>query len=127
VEPLLVTCYLLLLLSQRHLWLTGATEAGDALARGDLADRGAAARAGLAAAAVYPQVVAPFAVVQGLGHLLRDDRLGPEQHVAHGVVQAADLLVRELGALLVRMDAGLPEDLVRVGVADARDELVVDQ
>jgi hypothetical protein len=49
------------------------------------------------------------------------------QHASHGVVEPGDLVVGEGAAPPERGEAGLPQDLVAVGVADARDEPAVAQ
>src|SRR5262245_33311932 len=102
-------------------------KAGNALTGCNLADRGAAARAGLAALSMDAQMVSPLRVVQRVGHFVRNDRVRPVEDGARRPVQARLLLVADRRALAIRMDARFPEDLVRVGVADTGDELVVDQ
>src|SRR3990172_11365264 len=56
---------------------------------------------------------------------LRHDRRRPLYRAADGMVQFRDLLRRYLGALAEWVEAGFPENFVRVGVADAGDDALV--
>ena len=99
-----------------------------ALVRRDLRDVRAAARAASfarAPLAVHLQVVAPLLVVQLLAEVLPQDRDRPLQRRADRAIERADLVVRQRRALAEGVDARFEEDLVRVRVADAGDELQV--
>src|SRR3990172_238152 len=104
-------------------WLTSllalAAEVRNPLARCDLRYPRSAARAGLPALAMHPLVVAIVVVRQPLGlHPLRHDGDGPLHHRPHRTVERVQRLVRQLRAPPIRVEARLPQHLVRVGVAD---------
>src|SRR3990172_7211382 len=101
--------------------LAGAAERGDALVGGDFRDGRAAARAGLPAAQVDGEEVARLAM-DVVAHLLANfvDRVG--QGLAHGLMEADDLVGRQRRPLAIGIQPRLPQDLIGVGIADAGDE-----
>src|SRR5690606_37718264 len=92
-------------------------------------DLAAAARARLAALAVHAQVRAPFLVEleQALAHLGLEDGSGPLERRAHRMIEASYVGLIHRAAAAVRMELRLPQDLIRVRIADAGHELLVRQ
>src|SRR3990170_805867 len=110
-------------------WLTSLlalpAEVGDPLARCDLRYPRAAARAGLPALPVHPQVVAIVVVREPLRlHELAHDGRSPLHHRPHRPEECAQRLVRQLRPPAIGVEARLPQHLVGVGVADARHALL---
>jgi hypothetical protein len=105
-----------------------ATETCNSLSGCNLAYRVAAARTGLATPAMHPQVVSPLAVVEPfavLRHPLGDNRLRPLEDTSCRNVKGVNLLIRQLRALAIGVNASLPEDLIRVGIADSGDKAMI--
>ena len=99
--------------------LAAAAVRGDEAAGLDLGDPGAAARARLAALVVDGEEVADLLLERRRDPLPQHlDRVGERR--SRRRVQRVDLLGREGRALAERQEPGRVEDLVAVGVADAR-------
>src|SRR6266540_227649 len=108
--------------SRAGLLLAAPAEVRDPLARRDLRDTMSVPRTGLAALAVHAQVV-PVVVRRKplLLHQRGDDRRRPVHHRMDRTIEFSQLFVRELRPSSVRVYARLPQNLVRVRVANAGD------
>ena len=95
--------------------------AGDGLVGAEFGDGIAALGAGLAALVVDGEEVAEL-VVDLVAHALAHLSDGIEHDGAGTLVDAAEFVVGEGAALLEGIDAGVEQDLVGVGVADAGDD-----
>ena len=82
------------------------------------------ARTRLAAAQVHLQELAVLQL-DVRRHQLAQSFGGIRQHAAHGAVQAVDLVLAERAAAAQRRQLRLPQDLVRIRIADAGHELLL--
>src|SRR4029079_9065707 len=108
--------------------LAARAEPGAAPARAGLLDRGTAAVAGLARAAVHAELVLhPSAGVRAITEVCALAADAEAQRPPDALAQATDLVGGELACGPQRMDPRVPERLVRVDVSEPGDGPLVEE